>query len=46
MHDARDQDFMEALEDLVLNDRAEPVPPDPTNQVEFELWKLNIKEHW
>ena len=28
-----------------LNDPAEPVPPDPVNQVEFDLWKLNIKEH-
>ena len=38
-------DFTEVLEDLVLVDPAEPVPPNPANQVEFELWKLNIKEH-
>ena len=36
---------MDALENLVLNDPAKPVPPEPANQVEFEQWKLNIKEH-
>ena len=38
-------DFTRALEDLVLTDPVKPVPPNPANQVEFELWKLNIKEH-
>ena len=38
-------DFMDARENLVLNDPTNPVPPEPANQVEFELWKLNKKEH-
>ena len=37
---------MEALEDLELDDPAEPAHPDPRNQMAVELWKVDIKEHW
>ena len=30
---------------LELDDPVTPPNPDPTNQLQFELWKLDIKEH-
>jgi hypothetical protein len=38
-------EFINAVNDLELDDPEEPANPDPRNQIEFELWKLDIKEH-
>ena len=36
-------DFTEGLEFV---DPIESVPPDPGNQVEFELWKIDTNKFW
>ena len=38
-------DFTAAKETLELDDPDEPNDPDPNDQVAFEHWKLNIKDH-
>ena len=37
-------EFTEAVKSLELTDPVIPAPPDPQNPVQFELWKLEIKE--
>ena len=34
-----------AFNTLVFPDPEEPEAPDPKNHVQFELWRLDIKEH-
>ena len=38
-------EFTDGVIKLELNDPDIPANPDPTNQLEFEIWKLDIKEH-
>ena len=38
-------EFTNAVMTLELDDPVTPPNPDPTNQLQFELWKLDIKEH-
>ena len=37
-------ELTEGLETLVLDDPVAPVMPNGGNQVDFELWKLDVKE--
>ena len=36
-------DFTEAVETLETTDLVQPEAPNPANIVEFELWKLAVK---
>ena len=38
-------EFTNAVIKLELDDPEAPPDPDPTNQLQFEIWKLDIKEH-
>ncbi len=38
-------EFMTAIVNLELDDPEQPPNPDPTDQIAFELWKLDIKDH-
>jgi hypothetical protein len=37
--------FTTAIETLVLDDPVAPPDPDPTNALQMELWKLDVKEY-
>ena len=38
-------DFTEAIQTLVLTDPNVPDAPDPTDVADFEVWKLDIRDH-
>ncbi len=38
-------EFMTAIVNLELEDPEQPPNPDPNDQIAFELWKLDIKDH-
>ena len=38
-------DFTEAIRTLVLTDPTVPDAPDPTDIAEFEVWRLDIRDH-
>ena len=38
-------EFTEAIRTLVLTDPTVPDAPDPTDVAEFEVWKLDIRDH-
>ena len=38
-------EFTEDVRTLVLNDPTVPDAPDPTDVAEFEVWKLDIRDH-
>ena len=39
-------EFTQAVRDLELDALTAPENPDPDNALAFEVWKLDIKEHW
>jgi hypothetical protein len=38
-------DLVQAVEDLVIQDPVAPADPDLANQLAFEVWKMELKEH-
>ena len=45
MYTRHTHDITEAVETLELTDLVQPEAPNPANIVEFQLWKLVVKEH-
>ena len=38
-------EFTQAVRDVELDDPTAPENPDPGDELAFEIWKLDIKEH-